>query len=307
MRAVRHAEYGGPDVLSVDEVEMPHAGPGQVRIAVRAAGVNAMDWKIRAGHLRQMLELALPAGTGIDAAGTVDQLGDGVEGVSLGDAVFGSGSAAYAEHAVLDAWAVIPDGLSFAEAAGFPVPVETAQRILDQVGVQTGQTLLVSGATGGVGTAVVQIAVYRGVRVIGTASAANQSRLTALGATATTYGPGLVQRVREVAPQGVDAALDLAGSGIIAELVELTGNPAAVVSIADFSAPEHGAQVSAAAGDRFAAYAEAARLWQAGVLSIPVQQSFPLQAAAAAQRLSEDGHVTGRLVITVTDPIRPTA
>lgn len=96
MRAVRFAEYGGPDVLSVQEVERPRAGPGQVRIAVRAAGVNAMDWKIRAGHLRRMMELSLPAGIGIDAAGTVDQVGDGVDGVSLGDAVFGSGSATYA-------------------------------------------------------------------------------------------------------------------------------------------------------------------------------------------------------------------
>lgn len=307
MRAVRFAEYGGPDVLRVDEVELPHAGPGQVRIAVRAAGVNAMDWKVRAGHLREMIETALPAGTGIDAAGTVDEVGNGVEGVSLGDAVFGSGSAAYAEHAVLDAWSAIPDGLSFQEAAGFPVPVETALRILDQVGVQAGQTLLVSGATGGVGTAVVQIAVHRGVRVVGTASAANQARLAGLGAAATTYGPGLVERVREIAPEGVDAALDLAGSGVIAELVELTGKPSAVVSIADFSAPEHGAQVSTAGGDGFAACAEAARLWQAGILSIPVQQSFPLQDAAAAQQLSEDGHVVGRLIITVTDPVRPTA
>ena len=307
MRAVRFAEYGGPDVLSVDEVEPPHAGPRQVRVAVRAAGVNALDWKIRAGHLREMIETAMPAGTGIDAAGTVDEVGDGVQGVSLGDAVFGSGSDAYAEHAVLDAWSAIPDGLSFQEAAGFPVPVETALRILAQVGVQAGQTLLVSGATGGVGTAVVQIAVHRGVRVVGAASAANQDRLTALGATATTYGPGLVERVREIAPQGVDAALDLAGSGVIAELVELTGNPSAVVSIADFSAPEHGAQVSMAGGDRFAAYAEAARLWQAGVLSLPVQQSFPLQDAGAAQQLSEDGHVVGRLIITVADPARPTS
>lgn len=301
MRAVRHAKYGGPDVLSVDEVEPPHAGPGQVRIAVRAAGVNAVDWKIRAGRLRGMVELALPAGTGIDAAGTVDEIGDGVEGLVHGAAVFGSGSATYAEYAVLDAWAVIPDGLSFVEAAGLPVPVETAQRVLGLVGVQPGQALLVSGATGGVGTAVVQIAVHRGVHVIGTASAGNQRRLTALGAVAITYGPGLVQRVRDSAPEGVDAALDLAGSGIIAELVELTGNPAAVVSIADFSAPEHGAQVSAGAGNRIAAYTEAARLWQLGVLSIPVQQSFPLHDAGAAQQLSEDGHVTGRLVITVAD------
>ena len=298
MRAVRFAEYGGPDVLDVDQVEPPHAGPGQVRLAVRAAGVNAMDWKVRAGYLRQMIELSLPAGTGIDASGTVDEVGDGVAGVRIGDALFGSGTATYAEHAVLDSWAAVPAGMSFEEAAGFPVPVETAQRILELVGARAGQTLLVSGATGGVGTAAVQIAVARGVRVIGTASTAHQQLLTSLGARATTYGPGLLERVRALAPDGVDAALDVAGSGIIPELVDLTGDPTAVVSIADFTAGEHGAQVSGGVGDRPAAFAEATRLWQAGALSIPVQHSFPLEEAGAAQALSEDGHVTGRLVIT---------
>lgn len=298
MKAVQFNEYGDPDVLHVVEIDEPHAGPGQVRIKVAAAGVNGMDWKIRAGYLKDVIPLTFPAGVGLDASGVVDEVGDGVDDVTVGDAVFGSGSATYSEIAVLDYWAAKPDSLSFAEAAGYPIPVETAIRILDQVGVQPGQTLVVSGASGGVGSAVLQIAGDRGITVIGTASAANQDYVRSLGATATTYGDGLVERVRALAPNGVDAALDLAGSGVIAELIELTGEPARVLSIADFAAPEHGAQVSTDSANQNAAYAEAARLAGAGKLSIPVQESFPLDQAAEAHALSAAGHVNGRLVVS---------
>src|SRR4051794_6159469 len=299
MKAVQFAEYGGPEVLQVVDVEEPHAGPGQVRIAVRAAGVNALDWKIRLGFMKDVQPLDLPAGTGLDAAGVVDEVGEGVTGVAVGDAVFGAGSATFAEHTVLTAWAPIPDGLSFEEAAGYPVPVETATRILAQVGAKAGETVLVSGAAGGVGSAVVQIAKDRGLRVIGTASERNQEYLRSLGAEPTTYGEGLVERIRALAPDGVDAALDIAGSGVIPELVELTGDPQRVLSIADFSAPEHGAQVSSGGADREAAFAEAARLYRAGALRIPVERTFPLAETGAAQQASQDGHVAGRLVVTV--------
>jgi NADPH:quinone reductase-like Zn-dependent oxidoreductase len=299
MKAVQFAEYGGPEVLEVVDVEEPHPGPGQVRIAVRAAAVNAWDWKVRQGFMRQVQQLDLPAGTGLDASGVVDEIGEGVTGVAVGDRVFGAGSSTFAEHAVLTAWAPIPDALSFEEAAGYPVPVETAIRILDVVGAQAGETLLVSGAAGGVGSAAVQIAKERGLRVVGTASERNHDYLRSIGAEPTTYGDGLVERVRALAPDGVDAALDIAGSGVIPELVELTGDPKRVVSIADFSAPEHGAQVSSGPGDRAAAYAEAARLSERGALRIPVERTFPLAEAGAAQRASQDGHVAGRLIVTV--------
>jgi NADPH:quinone reductase-like Zn-dependent oxidoreductase len=157
MKAIRFSRYGGPDVLELVDIACPHPGPDQVRIRVQAAGVNGIDWKIRAGLMREMMDLTLPAGTGRDAAGLVDEIGDGVSGLALGDAVFGTGRDTLAEYAVLDAWAAKPERLSFAEAAGFPVPVETAIRILKQVGIQPEQTLLVSGASGGVGSATVQI------------------------------------------------------------------------------------------------------------------------------------------------------
>ena len=299
MKAVQFAEYGGPEVLQVVEVEEPHAGAGEVRIAVRAAGVNALDWKLRAGSMREMMPLSLPAGTGVDAAGVVDEVGEGVSNVAVGDAVFGSGSATFAQYAVLSSWAAKPDGLSFEEAAGYPVPVETAIRILNQVGVQPGQTLLVSGAAGGVGSAVVQIAGERGITVIGTASERNQEYLRSLGATATTYGEGLVERVHALAPNGIDAALDIAGSGVIPELIELTGEPSKVLSIADFSAPKLGAQVSSGGNTKTQALAEAAQLFTNGVLHIPVEKTYPLAAAGEAQAASQEGHVAGRLVVII--------
>ena len=299
MRTVQFDEYGGPEVLRVVEVDEPHAGEGQVRIAVRAAGVNGIDWKIRAGYMGGETPLSQPAGTGIDAAGVVDEVGNGVNDVDVGDEVFGSGSATFAEYAVLSSWVAKPEGLSFEEAAGYPIPVETAIRVLDQVGVGPGETLLVSGASGGVGSAVVQFARERGINVIGTASERNQDYLESLGAVPTTYGPGLTERVRALAPDGVDAAVDIAGSGVIPELIELTGEASKVLSIADFSAPEHGARVSTTPTDATGAMAEAARLFARGAFSIPVAQSFPLEAAAEAQAASEAGHAAGRIVVTV--------
>jgi len=299
MKAVQFAEYGGPEVLQVVEIDEPHAGQGQVRIAVRAVGVNGLDWKIRDGFMREQMPLSLPSGSGVDAAGVVDEVGAGVSDVAVGDAVFGSGSATLAEYAVLSSWAKKPAGLSFEEAAGYPIPVETAIRILDQVGVQPGDTLLVSGAAGGVGSAVLQIARQRGINVIATASERNQDYLRSLGAVATTYDAGLVERVRALAPNGVDAALDIAGSGVIPELIALTGEPSKVLSIADFTAPQHGAQVSSGTTNAAQAFAEAARLFTAGVFRLPVAQTFPLTEAAQAQALSAAGHVAGRFVVTV--------
>ncbi len=299
MKAVQFADYGGPEVLELVDVEEPHVSAGQVRIEVRAAGVNGIDWKIRSGLMREQTPLQLPAGTGIDASGVIDEVGDGVADVAVGDAVFGSGSGTFAERAVLSSWAAKPEELSFEEAAGYPIPVETAIRILDQVGVQTGETLLVSGAAGGVGSAVLQFARDRGIKVIGTASERNHDYIRSLGAEATTYAPGLVDRVRALAPNGIDAALDLAGSGVIAELIELTGAPSKVVSIADFSAPEHGAQISASGANHAEAFAEASRLFGEGSFRMPVARTFPLADAAEAQEASATGHVAGGFVVTV--------
>ncbi|EME97921.1 oxidoreductase [Streptomyces mobaraensis NBRC 13819 = DSM 40847] len=291
------AEFGGPDVLRLVDADEPHAGPGRIRVAVRAAGVNPVDWRIREGQFQETRPVELPAGVGQDAAGVVDEVGEGVEGVEVGDAVFGRGSGTYAEYAVLSAWARMPEGLTFAEAAGYPSVVETALRVIRESGVRPGQTLLVSGASGGVGSAVLQIARDRGITVIGTASAANQDYLRGLGALATTYGEGWTERVRRIGR--VDAALDLAGSGVIRQLVELTGDPRKVVSIADLGAPEHGARFSGVTGDVPRALAEAVDLMSRGRLHIPVEKSYTLADAAAAHIDSRAGHTRGRRVLVV--------
>ncbi|MEU2561513.1 NADP-dependent oxidoreductase [Streptomyces longispororuber] len=297
MRKVSYAEFGGPDVLRLVDADEPHAGPGRIRVAVRAAGVNPVDWRIREGQVLGAHPVELPAGVGLDAAGVVDEVGEGVEGVAVGDRVFGEGVDTYAEFAVLTAWARMPEGLSFEEAAGYPSVVETALRVLREVGVRPGQTLLVSGASGGVGSAVLQIARERGVTVIGTAGAANQEYLRGLGALATTYGEGWVERVRRLGR--VDAALDLAGAGVLRDLVELTGDPRKVISIADLGAPEHGVRFSGVAGSVPEALAEAADLIARGRLHIPVEQSYTLAEAAAAHIDSRAGHTRGRRVIVV--------
>ncbi|WP_405630666.1 NADP-dependent oxidoreductase [Streptomyces sp. NBC_01174] len=297
MRKVSFAEFGGPDVLHLIDAEEPHAGRGRIRITVRAAGVNPVDWRIREGQILGAHPTVLPSGVGQDAAGVVDEVGEDVEGVAIGDRVFGEGAATYAEFAVLSAWARMPEGLTFEEAAGYPSVVETALRVIREVGVRPGQTLLVSGASGGVGSAVLQIARRQGIAVIGTAGAANQDYLRSLGATATTYGEGWTERVRQLGR--VDAALDLAGSGVIRELVELTGDPRKVLSIADLGAPEFGVRFSGVAGSMPDALAEAADLIARGELHIPVEKSYTLAEAAAAHIDSHAGHTRGRRVLVI--------
>ncbi|MFE6932233.1 NADP-dependent oxidoreductase [Streptomyces sp. NPDC057699] len=297
MRKVSFAEFGGPDVLHLVDAEEPHAGRGRIRITVRAAGVNPVDWRIREGQILGAHPTVLPSGVGQDAAGVVDEVGEDVEGVAIGDRVFGEGAATYAEFAVLSAWARMPEGLTFEEAAGYPSVVETALRVIREVGVRPGQTLLVSGASGGVGSAVLQIARHQGIAVIGTAGAANQDYLRDLGATATTYGEGWTERVRQLGR--VDAALDLAGSGVIRELVELTGDPRKVLSIADLGAPEFGVRFSGVAGSMPDALAEAAELIARGELHIPVEKSYTLAEAAAAHIDSHAGHTRGRRVLVI--------
>jgi NADPH:quinone reductase-like Zn-dependent oxidoreductase len=296
VRAVQFAEYGGPEVLEVADVTEPHAGPGQIRIAVRAASVNAIDWKKRSGMLAEYMPVDLPHVGGYDAAGVVDEVGDGVEGVNAGDEVFGftvGGQGAMAEYALLDRWAHKPAELPWEEAAGYPVAVETAARVLDLLGA--GKTVIVNGAAGGVGTAAVQLARERGARVIGTASEANHDFLRSLGAEPTAYGPGLAERVRALG--GADLAFDAVGFGALPDLIQITGSPDNVVTIADYTAEEHGVRVSGTGGAGDYALAEAADLAAAGRFRLPVERTFTFDEAAEAQRLSEAGHVHGKLVL----------
>jgi len=264
---------------------------------VRAAGVNPSDWKKRQG----LMDEELPQTLGYEAAGVVDELGEGVADVAVGDRVFGlsEAGAAQAELAVLSYYAPIPPSLDFPEAAALPAAIETATRALDQLGVASGSTLLVNGASGIVGSAAVQLAVSRGARVIGTASSANHDYLRSLGAEPVVYGEGLAGRVRALAPGGVDIALDVAGSGVLPELIELVGGAGHVVTLADFvGAQEYGVRFSSGdAGRAVHALGEIGELIESGRFALPVAQTFPLAEVAQAHRVGEQGHARGKLVL----------
>ena len=283
MKAVQFSEYGEPDVLHVAEVEEPHAGPGQIRIAVRAAGVNPIDWKVRVGDAGRARPSPRRRRPGRTSRAWSTRSARASSDVAVGDEVFGfaiGGGAA--EHTLLAHYARKPPELSWEEAGGLAVAVETASRTLDLLGVGEGQTVLITGAAGGVGTAAVQLARLRGARVIGTASERNHDFLRSLGAEPTTYGDGLVERVRALAPDGVDRALDTAGRGALPDLIELTGDAGNVVTIADFSAPKLGVRVSSGSGTERAYYAlaDAARYAQEGRFSLPVERAFAFADAA---------------------------
>lgn len=299
MRAAQFSRFGGPEVLEIVDLPEPHAGSGEVRIRVRAAGVNASDWKKRSGQMDQ----ELPQTLGYEAAGVVDKIGDGVTGVEAGDKVvgIGGGGAAQAEFAVLSTWAPIPASLDFVSAAALPSTVETAARALDQLGVTKGSVVLINGASGSIGSAAVQFAVQRGARVIGTGSPATHDYLRSLGAEPVAYGEGMAQRVRAIVPAGVDLALDVAGSGVLPELIDLTGGAQNVVTIADFSgAQEYGVRFSRGNSGRAEyAIALAMQLIDEGTFRIPVVQTFPLKNVAEAHRLGESGAIRGKLVLTL--------
>lgn len=298
MRAVQYSQFGGPEVLELVELPDPEPGPGQIRIRVHAAGVNPIDWKVRNGTMGG----DLPRQTGVEAAGTVDALGDGVSDVAVGDRVFGNAPGAAAQLALSSFYATIPPSLDFVAAAALPVAVETAVRTLDLLGVSEGQTLVINGASGSVGIAAVQFARARGARVIGTAGPANQEYLRSFGADPTLYGEGLVQRVQALAPDGVDRALDVGGGGALPALVALTGDPGHVVTVADFPGAEQtGVTFSGGAGAQRAAHAltDAIALIDAGRLTVPVAQTLPLAEVGEAQRLSESGQARGKIVLVV--------
>jgi NADPH:quinone reductase len=311
-QAVRYREHGGPEVLELEEVPMPRPGPGQVRVAVRAAGVNPIDRKIRAGFPGATIDG--PQGTGIELAGTVDALGPGVTGWRLGDAVFGQvASGALATHAIAEADRLVgkPAELSYAEAAALPVAVGTAVRTLRELGAGPGLTLLIHAVAGGVGLAAAQLARALGARVIGTASERHHEVLRGLGVHPVTYGDGLEERL----PGRVDRVLDASGRGVLKLSVELTGDPAKVITIADMAgAGEFGVRFSSGRGASAEDDVRALRdpLTAAGgdrdsaedpkvVVRVPVAEVFPLERAAEAHRRSEDGHFLGKLIINAED------
>lgn len=300
MKAVQFERFGGPEVLGIVDLPDPHPGPGQVRIRVYAAGISATDPKLRSGAL-QFSTVVFPQRTGRDVAGIVDQIGEGVTDVAVGDRIFGiADDGAAAELALLTVRALLPTSLGFVDAAALPVALETATRSLDQLNVDAGKSLLINGAAGGIGSVAVQLAVARGARVIGTASPGNQNYLRLLGAEPVIYGEGLAERVRALSPNGVDRALNVAG-GALPVLIDLAGGPTNVVELADMvEAEKHNVLFSNGFhGHAFHALHSIGALVEQGRFWLPVERTFPLSQIAEAHRTSESGHVRGRLVVVV--------
>jgi NADPH:quinone reductase-like Zn-dependent oxidoreductase len=298
MHALQFSTYGGPEVLTWADAPEVHAGPGQIRVAVRAASVNPIDWKTYAGNLSGGKPMSGTGYLGFDAAGVVDEVGDGVTGVSVGDEVLGLGRNTMADYAVLDSWAAKPPSVDWAVAAAAGVSGETSERGLRLLEVKAGDTLFVDGGAGGVGAMAVQMAVTRGARVIASASEANHPYLQEIGATPVLYGDGVADRVREAAGAPVDAVFDVAGKTPIGDLISLAPAPSKVLTIANFAAGEAGARVTGGGADSepVQALAAIAELLADNRLVIKVQ-TFPFDRAAEAYRISQDGHVRGKLVL----------
>jgi NADPH:quinone reductase-like Zn-dependent oxidoreductase len=310
MRAVRFHEYGPPSVLVVDTVDRPEPQAGDVLIRVRDAGVNPIDWKIRAGYLQQYMPIPLPATPGLDLAGTVEAVGQGVTGFATGDRVFGRGAGTYAEFALAPAAtiALIPDGVSFEDAATLHVGGVTAWLALfDSAHLEAGQRLLVQGGAGGVGSMAVQLGHRKGAYVIATASAANLDFLRSIGADEVIdYTTSNVEDV----VHDVDVVVDTVGGEVTGHSwspLKPGGILVTVASMAD-------AEKAAARGVRAEAVArstetrpileELGKLVASGELKPEIQQVFPFEQAGPAQAASETGHGRGRILLEVGDSSR---
>jgi NADPH:quinone reductase-like Zn-dependent oxidoreductase len=302
MKAVMFDTFGDPEVLHLADVPLPDPGPGQVRIRVQASGVNPVDSAIRSGAMQAIFPTPLPAIPGSDVAGVVDAVGEHVTDVAVGEPVVGWAdppAGSYAEYALASQIARIPTGLSFADAATLPTAGEAAKRGLDLLGVRAGETVVIHGASGSVGTIAVQLAVARGATVIGTASKDNQDYVRSLGAIPVLHGEGLVDHVRASSRQ-VDAVFDVAGKGALPDSIVLRGGTDRIITISDPAARDLGVTFSAgtpkdrSTGD----LAGLAELAARGDLTTTVGGTYPLERAADAQRVSQAGHVRGKLVLT---------
>lgn len=300
MRAITFSAYGGPDVLQLSEVPVPEPGPGQVRLAVRTAGINPIDWKIRNGAMRQNFQVPFPHIPGLEVAGVVDAVGQGAD-FAVGDEVFGwSETGAYAEYALAKTVAPKPASLSWADAAALPVAGETALRVLGLLDIREGETLLIHGASGTVGRFAAQVAVAKGATVIGTAGRRNLDDLKSLGVVPVLYGDGWQERVRDAAPGPVDTVFDAAGHGVLPGSVELRGTKDRIVTIADGAAFELGIVFTSMGDQTREVLTEIAGWVTDRGVHVAQGASYPLAEAAAAQIESEGGHPGGKLTLAVS-------
>ncbi|TYB41828.1 NADP-dependent oxidoreductase [Actinomadura chibensis] len=303
MKAVRFGEYGGIDVLRVEEVERPEPGPGQVLVEVRAAGIQPGEAHIRTGALHERWPATFPSGQGSDLAGVVARTGPHVRGLAVGDEVLGftHRRASHAEFVVVDDVNLTPrpDGLSWDVAGSLYVAGTTAYATVFAVDPGPGDTVVVSGAAGGVGSLAVQLARRRGATVIGLASRRNHAWLEERGVVPVEYGDGVAERIREASGGTVDAFIDTFGDGYVDLAVELGVPPKRINTISDWGAAARvGARTD---GEGAAACAvvlgELARLAARGDLHVPIHRVYPLEQVRDAFRELERRHAHGKIVL----------
>lgn len=303
-RAVVFTAYGDADVLQVIDADPPQPGPDQLRVRVKAAGVQPFDCLFRSGAAHPWMPARFPQRLGNEFAGIVDAAGQGVTAFAVGDHVIGWAAwpSAYAEHVVVGADQVVtkPEHMPWPEAGVLSASGQTAATALRKLGIGKDDTVLIHAAAGGVGTFAVQLAKAWGATVIGTASPRNHDYLHSLGASAVAYGDGLSARVRAIAPDGVDAALDAVGTlEALHASLELVGDTDRIGTLAyQPAAGELG--IRRLSTERSAAQlAELADLCARGTLRVTIHQAHPLTDAAQAHRTMEAGHVRGKLVLTL--------
>jgi NADPH:quinone reductase-like Zn-dependent oxidoreductase len=309
MKAVRFQGYGGPEVLEVVDVPEPSPGRGEVFVRVVAAGTNPGESAIRSGAMKEVFPADFPEGQGSDLAGVVSSVGDGVEDVAVGDAVIGMSDSrnAHAEYVLLSADQMTPkpEGLDWAVAGSLYVVGATAEVMMRAVRPEEGETVVVSGAAGGVGTLVTQLAVRVGARVIAVASEPNHEALRGWGAEPVSYGDGLEERIRSLAPDGVQALLDAYGGGYV-ELALGMGVPAdRIETIIDYDAVQrHGVRGDGMSTleDPRPVVAKLADLLASGGLELPIKARFPLEQVSDAYREVENRHGLGKIVLEVSAP-----
>ncbi|MFI6452737.1 NADP-dependent oxidoreductase [Streptosporangium amethystogenes] len=310
MKAVVYRRYGGPEVLEMGEVPEPKLGPESVLIDVRTVSVNPVDWQIAAGHLDSRFDVHFPVVPGWDVAGVIAKVGPTVTGFTVGDEVVGYvredsiGRGTYAERVAAPVRTIArkPANLSWEQAAAVPIAGLTAyQSLVHALRVGAGDTVLVQAAAGGVGSFAVQIAAALGARVIGTASARNHDYLRGLGAEPVTYGPGLGERVRALAPAGVSAIVDMYGGETLVSSLDLLREDARgrVVSLTNDGVLEHGG-VFVFARPSTADLDELRQMIESGLVVPEIATVLDLSEAAEAFRLSQSGHVRGKIVLRVS-------
>ena len=307
MRAITYSRYGGADVLELSELPTPKVGPDTVLVRVRATSVNPVDWKVREGYLDAIMDATFPVVPGWDVAGVVERVGLDTPELSVGDEVFGyvrkdvvsGGTTAELVAAPVRTLARKPSSWTWEQAAGAPRAGLTALQTIDRAGVTSGPTVLGPAAAGGVGSLAVQIAVARGARVIGTASERNHEYLRSLGAEPVTYGEGLDERVRALAPDGVDVVLDYIGGEALATTPDVLREGGTVASVVDAAARDELGGHYVWVRPDVEGLTELARLADAGQLTVDVAEVYDLADAAKAHEASRTGHVRGKVVITV--------